>query len=313
MSITLFVGDVTSEVAESATLHDADAQLITTTNLNFLGPGTYYTSLADCGRLENFSYVCEQAHEIFYVTVPTWSDANKANFSEQKKWTEFVLTYFKQTKPVHNLPTSITTSWLQSTRSAEHQFWAVGCSITAGVGVNPDQAWPDLVSKELKTPYTNLSHTGSSIIWQSDQICRSDIRSGEIVFWAVTGPDRMPIMMPDQTLMHLTTAKFLKNDYAISKLSPDLLRNDTLTYHNILAVRRAYNYCQKIGALMVPIGVCYDIDNVYTHYDIPHYYQMIQWGIKDYVDLGSDHSHPGPKQHKLFAEKFLSQYKKVKS
>jgi hypothetical protein len=111
--------------------------------------------------------------------------------------------------------------------------------------------------------------------------------------------------------MHLTTSTFLSSEYAKNHLSPDLLSNDTLKYHNILAVRRAYNYCQRIGACLVPIGVCYDIDNVYAHYDVPPYQQLIQYEINDYADLGNDRSHPGPIQHKLYAEKFLSHYKKV--
>lgn len=313
MTIILFVGDITSEVCDSAIARDPGSQLITTQNLNQLDSGTYYTSLADCGSLQNFNRVCQLAEEIFYIEPAKWSDADKNNNSKQQEWTKFVLAYFQQFKPVHNLPSAIAPDWLQGKRVADKQFWVAGCSVSAGLGVSKEESWPELVSKELNLPYTNLSYLGSSIIWQSDQICRSDIRCGEIVFWGVTSPNRMPIMTPEHRIMHFNTSVLVSNTYAINNLSPDLLSNDTLTYHNVLAVRRAYNYCQKIGAYLVPIGVCYDLDNVYTQYNIPPYQQLSQWCVNEYADLGSDQSHPGPIQHKLFAEKFLSQYKKVYS
>lgn len=313
MTIALFVGDVTEEVCNEAIKHDANAQFLTADNLICLLDKTYYTSLADCGSLQNFSNICSQAQEIYYVKPNKWSDTDKNNSSDQEKWTEYVLTYFQQTKTIYNLPKVLIKSWLRESRVAEKQFWAVGCSITAGVGVSKEQSWPSLVSKELNLPYTDLSCTGSSIIWQSDQICRSDIRSGEIVFWAVTNPERMPVMLTDQNLIHLTVGTFSTNRSVIKNLSPDLLSNDTLTYHNILAVRRAYNYCQRVGSYLVPIGVCYDKDSLYAHYDVPPFQQLIQYGINYYADLGNDQSHPGPIQHKLYAEKFLSRYKEVYS
>lgn len=313
MTFTLFVGDINNEVCDAAHTHDDTAQLITLQNLTCLSDKTYYTSLADCGSLENLSSVCGQAHEIYYVQPSKWSDCDRNNVSNQEKWTELILRYFQQTKPVYNLPAPTMQSWLKQTRVAEKQFWVVGCSITAGVGVTKDQSWPELVSKELNLPYTDLSLNGSSIIWQSDQICRSHIQPGEIVFWGVTSPNRMPIITPDQTLMHLTVDSFSTNHYAIENLTPDLISNDTLKYHNILAVKRAYNYCQRIGASLVPLGVTYDLDNLYIHYDIPPYQQLIQWGINNYADLGSNQKHPGPIQHTLYAEKFLSHYKKIYS
>ena len=311
MTFILFVGDVTHEVCDAAVNFDKSAQLLLEENITNLSSSTYYTSLADCGSLENLSEVCRQSKEIYYICPRQWSDADKNNVSKQQKWTELVLHYYRQTKPVHNLPAPMINSWTHNVRKHEKQFWAVGCSITAGVGVSKDQSWPELMSTELNLPYTSLACGGSSIIWQSDQICRADIRTGDIVFWGVTSNQRLPIIKPDGSLLHLTISKFTTDSYAINTLSPELIDNSTLVYQNILAVRRAYNYCQKIGAYLVPLGLIEDIENIYTQYNVPVFHQLIQWGTNRYVDLGTDNEHPGPRQHEIFAKEFLSHYKKV--
>lgn len=311
MSIVLFVGDITSEVLDAAIKYDDNAQLLIEKNLNNLLPGTYYTSLADCGSLENLSKVCSQSAEIYYIQPIRWSDTDKNNVSEQKKWTELILYYFCQTKTVHNMTEPTINNWICDYRQHEKQFWVAGCSVTEGAGVKKEQAWPELISKELMLPYSNLSRDGSSIIWQSDQICRADIRADEIVFWGVTSNQRMPILRPDGSLLHLTATNFSNDPYIVNKLTPEILDNNTLYYQNILAVRRAYNYCQKIGAYLVPLGLLNDFENIYTQYNVPAFYQLIQWGINSYIDLGDDNLHPGPEQHKIFAKEFLSHYRKI--
>lgn len=310
----LFVGDVTSEVCQAALAQDKNAVLVTADNFENLTCQTCYTSLADCGSLKNLSYVCNLATDIIYVPPSAWSDVDKNNLSQQQQWTEHVLYYYQQSKTVDNLPNIINTSWLYRERIAEKQFWTVGCSITAGDCVEPEQAWPALISKKLNLPYTNLSCSGSSIIWQSDQICRADIQSGDIVFWGVTSNNRLPIIVsPSKKIFHLHTGSFKdhKNIVVDNNLYPQLLQNDTLMWYNMLSIRRAYNYCSKIGAKLVPLGLMYDFDHCYLHYDIPSFFQLIQWGVNDYVDLGTDGVHPGPEQHKLFADAFLSHYRKI--
>lgn len=310
-TFVLFVGDVTQEVYDAAIAYDAHAQLLLGKHINNLTASTYCTSLADCGSLENLNQVCKQSSEIYYIPPICWSDAGTKKISNQQKWTELVLHYHHQSKTVHNLPSNVPNTWLHDVRKHEKQFWTVGCSITYGVGVTKEESWPELVSAMLELPYTNLSYPASSIIWQSDQICRSDIRAGDIVFWGVTSNQRLPVILPSGKLLHLNASKISNNSYKNNNFPLELIDNTTLVYHNMLAIRRAYNYCQKIGAQLVPIGLMYDLENLYVHYDVPAFYQLIQWEINQFVDLGTDNEHPGPEQHKLFAKEFLSHYKKV--
>ena len=153
---------------------------------------------SDCGNIENFVQACKKSKEIYYCPPVQWSDPDADNKLSMKEQTERVLHYFRQFKDVHNFSKQTQPSWLQNNRVSEQQFWVVGCSITSAIGVSATNKWPFYISEELNLPYTDLSAPGSSIIWQSDQICRSDIRPGEIVFWGVTGPSRLPIIDDNQ-------------------------------------------------------------------------------------------------------------------
>jgi hypothetical protein len=165
------------------------------------------------------------------------------------------------------------------------------------------------VSHKLDLPYSDLSLSGSSIIWQSDQICRSDLRFGDIVFWGVTGPHRVPLFDNGEIIhMHAHTHSYLPE--LRSKFSIELIDNDTLLYHNVLAIRRAYHFCQKIGAKIVMLGLVNDHDSQYLHYRVP-VFRLLKPIHQQWVDRGTDNMHPGPEQHKIFAQEFVDFYNQL--
>jgi hypothetical protein len=192
--------------------------------------------------------------------------------------------------------------------SDNSQMWAVGCSITQGVGVELHDTWRHQLSTYLGLPYTNLSLQGSSVLWQSDQICQSDIRSGDVVFWALTSHSRLPVIKQNKELFHLCSGGYQINHSLTAEFPPDLLDNDTLLYHNVMAIRRAYNFCNKQGAKLLILGVAYDHANLYQYYQVPEYRYYVD-GLDGWVDHGTDNQHPGPKQHQLFVEEFKKMYK----
>ena len=298
----LFVGDVGEYLAHKALQHDPSARLLTTETPS---TGTYYTSIADVGGLEQFLSVCKTASRIYYCPPDVWSGA------DNKKWTEELLTYVKQHVIVHgkfDLPKQyLEEELLHDTRRINGpQMWAVGCSITVGVGVNVDQTWKHHVQRHLNMAMSELNASGSSIIWQSDQIVRSDIRPGDVVFWGLTSHHRMPIIV-DKQLIHFNTKSFEQAPELIKLVTPDMLDNDTLLYHNVMAVRRARNFCNKAGAELITLGLMHDFETVYAQYCIQDFEQVITWP-EQYIDLGTDNHHPGPRQHQLFAEKFIQRY-----
>lgn len=189
-------------------------------------------------------------------------------------------------------------------RVADWQFWAVGCSVTAGVGVELDQTWKACVSRDLNLPYTDLSAEGSSIIWQSDQICQSNIQSKDLVLWALTTQPRLPVIR-DNKLFHLTPGEYALYPKTNKEFPIDLLLNPSIVYHNIQAVRRAENFCQAVGARLIVQSVIYDVEQAADLYQIKEFVQSNR-GPNTWIDFGSDQLHPGPKQHKIFADKFVN-------
>ena len=59
---------------------------------------------------------------------------------------------------------------------------------------------------------------------------------------------------------------------------------------------------------MVILGLLSDVENSYTLYGVPVFKQLKHLA-DDWVDLGNDNLHPGPKQHKIYADTFLKYYK----
>lgn len=310
----LFIGGVDGYLATIANEYDHSAVLVTTQNFYTVlqdSNHTLYTSLADVGSISNLKALCDISDEIFYRPPARW------NSTDEQYWTECVVinvSTHKSVDGIENIKTPykfLNNIVSGSPRVSDNpQMWAVGCSITKGVGVELHDTWRHQLSTELGLPYTNLSVQGSSILWQSDQICQSDIRSDDVVFWALTSHLRLPVIKHTQELFHLCSGGYQINHSLAAEFPPDLLDNDTLLYHNIMAIRRAYNFCDKLGAKLLILGVMHDHANLYQYYQVPGYQYYID-GLDGWVDHGTDNQHPGPKQHQLFVKEFMKMYKEL--
>lgn len=307
----LFVGDVDSSLASHALQFDSKACLLTASNCEQLvESGTYYTCIADLESLDKFFSVCSNARKIFYYPPPVWTSL------EQKQYTEMVLAYVSQSTVVHNVDLIsseyqfLKQDFLSADRCSEgQQLWFAGCSITHGIGVDPTQTFKHLLEQHYCLPSSDLSCPSSSIIWQSDQICRSDIRSGDKVFWGVTGNFRLPVIQ-NQKLVHLMAGSYNTEPVLLNEFPIEILSHASTVYHNVLAVRRAENFCKKVGAEIVMLGVLYDWDNLFLNYQVPCFKQSVSWP-NGWADLGNDNAHPGPQQHQLFAKEFIDLHNKM--
>jgi len=309
----LLVGDCNEEIACIASDYDSSSYLITKKNYQ-TAKGTVYTSIADMEDLDLFLQVCKQAKTIEYYPPIQWSDQKSNGISDQQFWTESILHFLSQTKDIKNLlPSSkhfLHNELYNNKRvTRSQQLWVAGCSITAGVAVNHKDTWKEHVAKQINLPYTDLSKPGTSITWSADQICLSDIQEDDIVLWQLTCQNRMPIVF-GKKLYHLLPTSFktyphLMNEFLISSIADD---NDTLYYNNLNAVKKVYNFCKIAKAKLVILGAMYDFYSIYTMYNIPCFKQLLCWP-DNFVDLGHDNEHPGPKQHKIFADEFLAIYR----
>jgi len=331
----LFVGDLHQSLSKAVKKYDRSTLLLKGWNVDaFLKAptptGTAYVSMQDIG-IDRFWKVCNKADKIYYRPSKAWLDSNYNSVG--KKQTEAILAGLSQHIPVDGIEQILgqksyfSDDFLKSHRRTDlAQLWFCGCSITYGRGVFKDQTFKEIIAQKLRLQYTDLSHPGSSITWQSDQICRSDLKTNDIVFWGLTSQHRLAVFDPayvrqnigfaqgaddvESAVIHLYSRIYEREPKLKSKFPNDLLDNLTLTYHNILAVRRAYNFCQKIGAQLVILGLMYDVDNIYLNYNVPAFRQSMVWP-KEYPDLGTDETHPGPKSHQMFANEFLDFYSKL--
>lgn len=307
MSFKLFVGDIFPELAEVAQNYDCSAELLTAQSLKKIPTlqGVYYTSLADIKSIDEFNNLCFSAEEIFYHPPENWSN------DEQQKWTEIILWNVNQHKTVHGLSLSQKENlFLQLSKTPDRidkdtkQLWTIGCSITAGVGVNSEDSWPVIVSKKLNLPLTNIAQSGSSIIWASYQICQNDIKSGDLVFWGLTSHHRIPVINDDENdLWHITASKLKYT----KKIPLEILDNPTLFYHNLMAIKNVHNFCKKVGAHLVILGLIYDWNSFFKIYQIQNFRQYAVWPRAS-LDLGTDNEHPGPREHQAIAESFIEFY-----
>jgi len=327
MSYTLFVGGVEEYLGLIAHDFDYNSQLLLAGQKPESGK-TYYTSVADMETLENFSKVCLNAKCIFYAPPDYWNTKIEPEEHSEQYWAEYFLTFASQTIPVHNLPNRRKKYTLDPNTIDEYthlsqydrnrlslqsvddrktdgiQIWAVGDSVTSGVGVTQEDTWKVKISKKMGLPFSDLSTHGSSIQWAANQILQSDIRKDDYVFWGLTLHYRHTVVDPyEQTVKHIVANSFqrkeIKNTYPI-----EYVDSDTTVMHNINAIRNVYNFCKKIGAKLVIIGVSIDWDSMWVNYDVPYYYHPVYWP-QGYIDLGEDGKHPGPKQHDIFVEEFV--------
>lgn len=321
-SFELWLGDVDEYLSQQCQFSYPDAVLIDSTNVHqYLTspPQIGYTSLGDIGDLQNLLDLCRKAHHIHYCPPGKWSDQDRDGKSSQKFWTEYILQSIILTSDIEITNFKVIDqeySCLESDMLIEHrktdsrQGWAIGCSITAGFGVLPEQRWQHLLYQDLELEYSTLAAGGSSIVWQSDQICRSDIRKNDLVIWAMPSPDRKCIFSHGK-LMHVNAGSFKTDPSLLELIKPDDLTSQDLLYQNIMAIRRVKNYCHKIGAELLVIGVLYDFQGVLAMCDLPNRFHSLIWP-ETFFDLGTDGEHPGPKHHSYLAKKILSMYNSTK-
>lgn len=297
----LFVGDNNDQLRLQAISHNAQATLIHDTSTVMRG-ATYYTSLADTPSIEEFHKLCQQAGTIWYCPPVRWSGGD-----DQKKYTEIILSEQAQYKTVNGYaPRSFIKSnyLLQSRPQHDPVLFVVGDSITYASHVPDNKSWKSLCKTHFQRHVIDLSYPGSSIIWASDQICQSNIKTDDYVFWGLTTHARIPVIH-DNKILHLNVSEFDKNADLSEVFPLSLLHNDSLLYHNIMAIRRVSKFCREVKAKLVILGLMYDWDLTYNFFNVKEFRQLMSWPFV-YPDRGSDNLHPGIASHQFFAESFIS-------
>jgi hypothetical protein len=329
-NLTIFVGDVGSELGELAQKYQADAYLIDVSNYNefltasFTQTTTVYTCLGDLPKDHNIlCSILDKADHIMYCPPAKWSDGRTTDVYDPTNsiqgLTEALLSIFKQNK---NNVTGLDRSGYINTKlstlvdqraSRNPQLWIAGCSLSHGVGIDRTQSYGHVMSQALNLPVSYLTASGSCIDWAADQILRSDIKAGDIVVWGLTHESRISwwndisnklhhIVLGNDKSSELNVPRFVLESVMLSK---------TQLYKAVISVNQVINFCKKIQAKLFIAGfwsteaLLLQIEGLpeFAAYKLPIHPQIP-------TDFGSDNQHPGPKQHQLYAEFCLAQLKK---
>jgi hypothetical protein len=317
--ITVCVGDIDDSLSSYAIALDKSARLITSKNFRDLVPGTYYTSIGDLSDLNEFAKVLQQADEIIYCPPKIWSDG-KILPSSMKKWTEDYLKVFYNNRKVigfsveYNDITPMT--YLVDQRKSQHQqIWIAGCSISHGTGVDLEQRYGHLISQKLGLDASFLTLPSSSILWASDQLLRSDLQTGDIVFWGITGLGRLTYWDESQKkIVPCTLSRWNQyKSYVGHFIKEEFFASDILIYQSVNAVMQVVNFCEKVGVRLVLATVLPGMEQYIAH--ISNFLTLVGLHGRNaddvLPDIGNDDSHPGPKSHQYYADEMLKKYNQL--
>jgi len=318
--IKVYIGDVAEYLSDIALLNDSTSTLLSREDVDYLTNGTYYTSLADLGSLSILGAVMRSADVIVYSPpAGRWSDDHNGKSSMQE-WTEDYLRIFslRRSPIIENFSTCDPGNKkdilaLQDTRKSNlPHLWSVGCSITAGVGVEHNQTYGYVLGNMTGRPVSFLSKSGSSIIWAADQILRSDIRTGDIIIWGLTGSSRFPYFTKG-SLNHIKVGQLHTLAGAEEKeVAINYLLSDDLLYRSITAISQVINFCKLANAKLLLVSL---LDDVVVEYfrDYSNFLMLYKLHGREqtevFIDLGTDEMHPGPLSHQYFADQIFQEIK----
>ena len=162
MTVTLYVGDVSEELALQARAHDPAAFLIDHTNYQkFINDpvdpnAVAFTSLGDLPKnLKIFYDVCRRADKIVYAPPMTWSDGKTFHLLNPENSlqgvTEYMLLMMSDDIEIVNIESAYLskdpTPVMDSRHGTDPQLWFVGPSIVEGTGVDPKCRFGQLVAE----------------------------------------------------------------------------------------------------------------------------------------------------------------------
>lgn len=270
-----------------------------------------------CTSLEDLSYTyvsttVENVKNIKLVGIDSDYILN-INDTHQNSFFGFVKLALDQNKLIveENLLDSVfqKISVLQETRSANStKLWTVGCSFTAGIGVDQHQRFGHLLSKLLDLEEISLSLGGSSIDWAADQILRSNIQKNDTVVWGITHPGRISNYSKFNYIS--TTVNNYHSASADQLWNIDYFHSLTLNISHFKQILHVINFCDKIGAELYLVNfldaglISLLLKRFDNFIDLSGNYNTKTYNYA-FTDLGSDDQHPGPKHHRYYADKIF--------
>lgn len=315
----LLVSSSTEHLLEKSKEFSSDAILVNEKNYltTVVLDGVGYTSTIEFKNKDKFLQALELSSEVIYILDPNIKTLNSNNPSLlDKEFTELLLYRINQTKKIIGIDTIITPdvildnikkiSQLADKRSGNRStLWAVGCSYTFGVGVDDHQRWGHILGTLINFPVSFLAARGASISWAADQILRSDIKKDDIIVWGITTLNRFPYYDSERGVTHNNTRQHNLNVVLL------MINDDYMYYQSITHILQVINFCNKIGCKLLLVGLLSSERDLLYYKNFPNYYHRHNPNSSknNLIDLGTDNSHPGPKQHQAYADAIYNQLK----
>ena len=188
-------------------------------------------------------------------------------------------------------------------------LWTVGCSVTYGHGIDINQRWGALLSKMVELPEVSLSYPGTSVAWACDQILRSDIQKDDIVVLGLTSLARLDYAENWQ-LKSLPACQYDKIKKQLQYWSLEYFDSPTHIMLNMRYILQIINYCKKLGAKVIIANLLDMTWMPIIFRNCKNFIDLTQ-GLKtteslEFIDMGNDNIHPGPKQHQYYADKIFN-------
>jgi hypothetical protein len=313
----IFVGDTGIELSHCALAYNSLSYLVDKFNVNNTHTGTVYTSLGDLDNCVQLINLLSTASEITYCPPRHWSDGKKSLDKYSLPW--FTEHYIGIAVNLCNIKLNGSISSLFSMpstvdtrKTSSPQLWVAGCSTTFGVGVENNKRYADILSTHLDLPLSLLAQPGASIPWASDQILRSDIRKNDLVILGLSNYQRLTVFNSN-AVIHVVSQLFVDYKNKLPELNIDQFDSDTRIYESISAVNQVINFCSKIGAKLIIIGIHTNLELLPELTKLKNfifYHGKFGTDANDgWLDLGSDGVHPGTKTHQLYADLIISKAK----
>lgn len=326
MARTIFFGDVDSYLADLAVSHDKNAYWLHAGNCeSFLAEKksnfTVYTSLGDLPKdLSKVYNLLELADCVVYSPPPSsWSDGREFDImdpgSSMQGLSEILLRLLPRSTQILGLDQTVLPDPkpLVDQRKTDYpQLWIAGCSISHGIGVSDDERYGALLAKDLDLSCSFLTRPGSALDWAADQILRSDIRKNDIVVWGLTEWRRLTYIHQHRLLEGVMVSCYDYYREYQNIVSIDNLFSQQTFYNHMYSIQQVNNYCEKIGAKLLLVGLLSNHSLLPFLYSKKNYVQIpyqIQYQdnmlLEKFIDVGSDLRHPGIKQHLAYKNVIL--------
>ena len=314
---TLLIGDVDAYLCEHARSISKDAELITQSNFKKIvesTSGIFYTSLGDFADIGKFTQTLLAADHVIYYPPKKWSDHDTVRshgFTMESETQEhlYQLSWIKKIQ-IANMHVDFENInfeqhlQLHPRRGSQAQIWSFGCSVTAGKGVEPNQIYSELLAERLQLDITRVACEGASISWAVDQLLLSDIHENDIIVLGVTSLYRLCYILHAGRFYHMVPRFYENYPLMHHIVDIDHLLSPNTLYQSYSKLVMARNFCDKLRAHLVMLEV---IPNSLDTNVLTRHPDMIRCP-KKYIDQGTDHLHPGPRQHSWFSQEI---YQKI--